>query len=318
VASIEERFLALRSGLERGAPPAEIDAAVAALLADVNRAERMLSAGAERRSFVSTAVASGGILVREGVEAALLIAALLGIAARAGLEDKKRWVHAGWGTAVACGAITWVLSSRLIAISGASRETIEGVTALLATAVLFYVSYSLIAQKEVARWMKFLRAQVTPGRAVLSLFGVSFLAAYREAFETVLFYQTLLSSQASTTAALVGALAGAVLLFGLVAAYSRAGRFAPPQVFFKVSSYLLYGLAVVFAGQGVDALQLTGLVPVHAIRVPTVPALGVYPTLETFAAQGVLLLLAGVAFFMNRRAPSPPVPVKTDGVAAAR
>ncbi len=306
VGTIEERFLALRAGLDAGAPPAEIDAAVGALLADVNRAEMLLGAATQKQSFAETAIASGGILLREGVEAALLIAALLGIATKAGLGDRKRWVHAGWGSALALGAITWILSTKLIAISGASRELIEGVTALLATLVLFYVSYSLVAKKEVARWMSFLRAQVSPRRAAASLFGVAFLAAYREAFETVLFYQTLLASRAGTSAVLAGMAGGAVVLVTLVLAYSRAGRFAPPQMFFKVSSTLLYALAVVFAGQGVAALQLTGVIPIHALHVPSIPALGVHPTLETCAAQGLLLALALVAFMQGRRAPSPP------------
>ena len=69
-----------------------------------------------------------------------------------------------------------------------------------------------------------------------------------------------------------------VLLVALVFAYSRAGRFAPPQIFFKASSYLLYALCVVFAGQGVAALQLTGIVPVHALSVPSFPSLGVHST----------------------------------------
>jgi high-affinity iron transporter len=312
VTAIEERFLALRSRLEAGAPPAEIDASAGALLADVTRAEMLLASGSEKQSFAGTAIASGGILLREGVEAALLIAALLGVAAQAGLGERKRWVHAGWVSALVLGGVTWVLSSKLIAISGASRELIEGVTALLATLVLFYVSYSLFAKKEVARWMRFLRGQVSPRRAAVSLFGVSFLAAYREAFETVLFYQTLLASRASTAAALVGALAGAVLLVALVTAYSRAGRFAPPQVFFKVSSYLLYALAVVFAGQGVAALQLTGVMPIHALAVPSIPVLGVHSTVETCAAQGVLLALALAAFVLDRNAPpGPGIPAKS-------
>ncbi len=310
VSSMEERFLALRAGLDAGAPPAEIDAGVGALLADVNRAERLAGGGGERQSFASTAVASGGILLREGVEAALLIAALLGVASKAGLGDRKRWVHAGWASALVLGVVTWLLSSRLIAISGASRELIEGVTALLATAVLFYVSYSLVAKQQVARWMAFLRGQVSPRRAAASLFGVSFLAAYREAFETVLFYQTLLAAHTSTTAVLAGVGGGAVVLIALVVAYSRAGRFAPPQLFFKVSSYLLYALAVVFAGQGVAAMQLTGVMPIHALRVPSVPALGLHPTVETCAAQGALLVLALVAFVLGRRAPAAPQPAK--------
>ncbi len=333
VTTLEERFISLRSRLEAGAPPDELEAGVAALLRDLTRAELVLATPAEGRSFLSTAVSSGGILLREGVEAALLIAALLGIATQAMMgsaptapgapaiepmspADRKRYVHYGWSSALVLGGITWFVSARLITLSGASRELIEGVTAILATLVLFYVSWSLLAKKEVARWMKFLRAQVSPRRAALSLFGVSFLAAYREAFETVLFYQALLSSKASASAALVGALGGAALLAALVYAYTRAGRFAPPQVFFKVSSYLLYALAVVFAGQGIAALQLTGHLPIHTIAIPSIPALGIHPTIETCAAQGLLVLLAVAGLYAERKNTPAPQPTTAKAPAA--
>ncbi|MCC6555487.1 MAG: FTR1 family protein, partial [Polyangiaceae bacterium] len=252
-----------------------------------------------------TAISSAGIILREGVEAALLIAALLGLAAQAGLSDQRRYVHLGWGVALVLGVLTWIASARLITLSGASRELIEGVTALLATAVLFYVSYSLLARREIARWMRFLKEQISPRKAALSLFLVSLLAAYREAFETVLFYQALLASDAPAAAALAGAAGGALALVALVLAYTRAGRFAPPQLFFRASSYLLYGLAVVVAGQGVAALQMAGKVPVHPVGLPSVPALGLFPTVETLAAQLLLLALAVLgAAVQRRRAPA--------------
>lgn len=298
--TIEDRFRSLRARFEAGAPATEVNSEIASVMREITRAEAALAPSRGGKSFASTAFASAGILLREGVEAALLIAALLGLAAQAGLGDRKRYVHLGWGVALGLGALTWLVSSKLIAISGARRELIEGVTALLAMGVLFYVSYSLLAKREVARWMKFLRERVSKRSAALSLFGVALLAAYREAFETVLFYQALLASNASVTAALAGALAGAVLLVLLVVAYTRAGRFAPPQVFFKISSYLLYGLAVIFAGQGVSALQLAGVLPLHPVPGPAIPALGVYPTLETLGAQLVLLGLAAFALFMSR------------------
>ncbi|WP_433936149.1 FTR1 family protein [Sorangium cellulosum] len=311
-AALEARSMELRGHLERGASPAELGAAMDALLRDVGRAESLLSPAAAPKSFASTALSSAGIILREGVEAALLIAALLGLAAQAGLADKRRFVHLGWITALGLGVLTWIASARIVAISGAQRELIEGVTALLATAVLFYVSYSLLAKREVARWMRFLKAQISPRRAALSLFGVSMLAAYREAFETVLFYQALLASNASATAALAGAVGGAVVLVAVVAAYTRAGRFAPPQVFFRISSYLLYALAVIFAGQGVAALQMAGKVPVHALPFGGVPALGIFPTVETLAAQLVLVIFALIGILAERRhanaAPKPPAP----------
>lgn len=300
-AAIEERYGALRSALESSKSDEELTSAIEGFGRDLARAEAVAAERSASRGFVATALSSGGIVLREGVEAALLIAALLGLARQAGLEKKRRYVHLGWASAVVMGLLTWLLSAKLVSISGARREVIEGVTALLAMAVLFYVSYSLLAKREVARWMKFLREHVSPARAALSLFGVAFLAAYREAFETVLFYQALLASNAQVGAAIAGAAGGAVVLVGLVLAYSRAGRFTPPQVFFKISSYLLYGLAVVFAGQGIAALQTVGALPMHPVGSFRVPALGIHPTVETLAAQLVLIGLAIAAYVIGKR-----------------
>jgi high-affinity iron transporter len=304
VAKLEQRIVSLRGQIAERAPAAEVTASIDAALADLTHAAALTSG--EPASFVSTALSSAGIVLREGVEAALLIAALLGIAVQAGLGHRKRLVHAGWISALVAGVATWLLARFVVEISGARRELIEGLTALAATAVLFYVSYSLLAKREVARWMKFLRSQVTARRAGLSLFGVAFLAAYREAFETVLFYQTLLSQNASPSAAIGGAAAGGVVLVVVVLAYSRAGRFVPPQVFFQISSYLLYALAVVFVGQGLAALQMVGVVPAHPVPLPSVPALGLYPTLETCTAQLTLVVAAVVGAVLARRPPVDP------------
>lgn len=298
---IEERYGALRAALESSKPDEDIANAMDGFRQELARAEALLADRSASRGFVATALSSGGIVLREGVEAALLIAALLGLARQAGLDEKRRYVHLGWGSAVALGLLTWLLSAKLVTISGARREVIEGATALLATFVLFYVSYSLIAKREVARWMKFLREHVSPTRAAMSLFGVAFLAAYREAFETVLFYQALLASNAPAGAALTGAAGGAVLLVVLVLAYSKAGRFTPPQVFFKISSYLLYALAVVFAGQGIAALQTVGALPIHPVGDFRLTALGIHPTVETWAAQLVLVGAAVAAYVIGKR-----------------
>ena len=103
---------------------------------------------------------------------------------------------------------------------------------------------------------------------------------------------------------------GAAALVVLVVAYSRAGRFAPPQLFFKISSYLLYGLAVVFAGQGIAALQVVGVAPLHTFRFVGVPWLGIYPTLETCAAQLLMIGLAVVAALVSQPAGPKPEAAK--------
>ncbi|MET0595641.1 MAG: FTR1 family protein, partial [Polyangiaceae bacterium] len=184
--------------------------------------------------------------------------------------------------------------------------------------VLFYVSYWLIAKREVARWMSYLRDKAKSG-ATYSLFGIAFLAVYREAFETVIFYQALIAQPGSGSAAGFGALLGAAALVAIVIAYGRAGKFAPPQSFFAFSSLLLYGLAVVFAGQGISALQTTGHLPFHPVRLPHVPALGVYSTVETYVVQATLIALAvGAAIALrSQREPPPPGPGR-DGMAGTR
>jgi high-affinity iron transporter len=313
---IEERFKMLRRDIEEGKPRRDIEEGLAALGAELTRAGTKLDAAPP--SFTTTLLSSAGIALREGVEAALLIAALLAVVGRAGTPERKRWVHAGWATAVVAGGATWFVSRHFIEMSGLRRELIEGLTAVVASLVLFYVSYWLIAKREVARWMAYLRVKASSG-ATFSLFGIAFLAVYREAFETVLFYQALIAQPGSGGAAGLGALLGVAALVAIVLAYGRAGKFAPPQSVFVFSSFLLYGLAVVFAGQGISALQTTGHLPFHPVRLPHLPALGVYSTLETYVVQAALVALAiGAAIVLRaQREPPPPGPGR-DGVAGTR
>jgi high-affinity iron transporter len=267
---IEAHFKEIRADIDRGALETEANRKLASLAALLGRARRTLDSAGQVRSFPDVILYSAGIALREGVEAALLIAALLAVVGRAGTPERKRWVHVGWTSAVAAGAVTWFAARRIVELSGLRREMLEGITALIAAAVLFYVSYWLFAKREAARWMAYLRTRAGAGNAALSLFGISFLAVYREAFETILFFQPIIAQPGARAAAAVGALAGAALLGLLVVAYGRAGRFAPPRSFFAFSTLLLYALAVVFAGQGIAALQTTGHLPLHPVALPVV------------------------------------------------
>jgi high-affinity iron transporter len=311
VRDIEMAFKQVRADIESGAPRELTNQKLDALVVQMARAGAALGNEGVAPSFWTTAFSSAGIALREGAEAALLIAALLAVVGRAGPPERKRWVHAGWITAAVAAAITWLVSRRLVEMSGLGRETLEGVAALLAAFVLFYVSYWLFAKREAARWVTYLRTKAKVQDAAISLFGISFLAVYREGFETVIFYQALVAQPGAGPAAGLGAVVGLALLIGLVIVYGRAGKFAPPQSFFAFSSLLLYALAVVFAGQGIAALQTTGLLPLHPAALPHLPALGVYPTIETYAVQGAMIALALVAFMVMRAHRTPPAPGAT-------
>lgn len=290
----EREMMAYRGLLQSSAPLGQVErqaAAVQTLLAEVR--EKL---GSTQLSQATTFVSALVILLREGVEAILVIAAILAFLTRAGRADARRWVHAGWIAALALGGLTWVISGYLVEISGASREITEGVTALVAAAMLLYVGYWLHSKSHSAAWQKFIKAKVSGAlsRGTLwTLVIVSFLAVYREAFETVLFYQALAAQAGSQShGALLGGLAlAAALLVALAWVILRASVRLPVGLFFSVSSIVLAILAVIFTGQGIAALQEAGKIGVDAVAFIAVPVLGIYPTAQTLAAQAAVILV---------------------------
>ena len=183
------------------------------------------------------------------------------------------------------GGLTWWLASYVVRISGATREMTEGVTALVAAAVLLYVGFWMHGKSQASRWQAFLETRLAgamSGRTMRALGFVSFLAVYREVFETVLFYEAL-AAQAGprSTMALTGGLAAAAAtLLVLGWAIVRGSLRMPLALFFGVSAMLIGLLAVVFAGKGIAALQEAGYLPVHTVNIPAVPLIGLYPNAE--------------------------------------
>jgi high-affinity iron transporter len=167
---------------------------------------------------------------------------------------------------------------------------------LLATAMLFYVSYWLLSKMEVARWNQFVRGRVqeaVSSGSALALATVAFLAVYREGFETVLFYKALFLAGAGSVAPVVGGmLVGGVALALVYYAIHRWGVRIPLKPFFVITSAFLYYMAFVFAGKGIAELQEGGVIGTTVLPwAPRWPALGIYPTVESLALQGVLVVL---------------------------
>jgi high-affinity iron transporter len=164
--------------------------------------------------------------------------------------------------------------------------------------VLFYVSYWLLSKMEVVKWNHFVKSKVEDaltGGSALALASAAFLAVYREGFETVLFYKALFVSATASGAMPVaaGMLAGGLVLVVVYVAIDRFGVRLPLKPFFAVTSGFLYYMAFVFAGKGVAELQEGGTIGTTvAAWAPRIPALGIYPTAESLAAQGILVLLA--------------------------
>ena len=293
--SLENRFAALRTRAAGGATPSELDGIQSGLAADLENAERVLG---ETLSPFNLFLQSFVILVREGLEAILVLGALMTFLVKTGAAHRKRDLHVGVGAAVGASLLTAFALETVFRLSPGRREALEGLTMMVATVVLFYVSYWLLSKMEVAKWNRFVRGKVqdaVSSGSALALASAAFLAVYREGFETVLFYKALFlagGSGSSTAAVLAGIAAGSIVMVLVYLAINRFGVRLPLKPFFGVTSAFLYYMAFVFAGKGVAELQEGRLLPTTIVSWgPRVPALGIYPTVESLAAQGILLVL---------------------------
>lgn len=301
----EREMIELRAAIERGEAPQALEKRVARVDGLLAGAEDRL--GGDALSPGTAFATSLLILLREGLEAILVLAAIIAFVAKTGRRDALRWVHAGWIAALILGAITWIAATFLIEISGANRELTEGVTALVAAGVLLYVGYWLHGKSYADSWNRFLRHQVGQALARRTLWAmatVSFLAVYREMFEIVLFYQALWvqAAGAGRAAVLGGAACAAVLLAAIATALFKYSLRLPLGPFFNAMSGLLALLAVVFAGHGVAALQEAGVIGARQLGFRPLPLLGIYPSVEALSAQLLALALVAFGFWAARRA----------------
>jgi high-affinity iron transporter len=298
-ARLETDFAALRTSAAGGASGAELGRIRRQLESGLENAERALG---DQLSAANLFFQSFVILVREGLEAILLVGALLTFLVKVGAGQRRRDVNLGVGAAVLASLLTAVAIETVFHLTPANQEALEGITMVAATIVLFYVSYWLLSKMEVAKWNHFVKTKVRhalSSGSSLALASAAFLAVYREGFETVLFYKALFlagGSSSATVPILAGILLGTAVLIVVYLAINRFGMRLPLKPFFGVTSAFLYYMAFVFAGKGVAELQEGGYLTMTIVSgAPRVPALGIYPTLESLAVQGLLLLLLAVA-----------------------
>ncbi len=244
------------------------------------------------------------ILLREGLEALLIVAALAAFLVRTKRQDGLRYIHLGWISALVLGLFTWWASLSLVSISGASREITEGVAAIVATLVLLYVGFWMHDKTSAAKWKKFIddsmHKALTSG-TLWTLTGLSFIAVYREAFETILFYQALWAqtSEAGKTMAFSGFLSAVTVLAVLGWLIMRYSVRLPLRQFFAVTGGLMFVLAIIFAGKGIAALQEAGVLISSPVNFFRIDLLGIYPNLQGLLVQLALIILA--VFLWNKK-----------------
>ena len=289
---LEAQFTQFRNSIKQGVSVEEIEKQRGDIEGKLDQAAQMM--GSDDFPGYYAFLNSALIILREGLEAALILAAIVAMLRVLGAADAVRYIHFGWVLALVAGVITWIAAQTVLTFSGQHRESMEGFISIFAAAALFYVGYWLHTRTEARRWQAFIQDKVQnvlSSKSIFGLVGISFFAVYREAFEVVLFYQALwLQNENSHHAILGGFGAGVVALIAVTFAIFKLGLRIPLKYFFGVTGTLLYIMAFIFAGTGINQLQAAGWLPATPLNFPpAVPLLGIFPTMETLAAQGLLL-----------------------------
>lgn len=294
---VEAAMTELRISITQGAPVAEVVSRVARANALLDTAERAIAPG--EADNVASFVGAFTILLREGLEALLIVVAMIALLRKAERPEVLRYVHGGWIAALAAGGATWVAATFFISISGASRELTEGFGSLLAAVVLVSVGIWMHGKSHADAWQAYIRDKLSKALSQGSawfLFLLVFVVVYREVFETILFYAAIWS-QGGHTGMLAGALTAVAVLALVAWALLSYSKRLPIGRFFSLSSILMAILSVILVGKGVAALQEAGWLDVHPLTwLPRVEILGLYPTVQGVAVQLLTIAVVIIGF----------------------
>ena len=236
------------------------------------------------------------ILLREGVEALLIVMALVTTLKAAKKKKGLKWVYSGaFAGIVASLLIAYILQIAFPAVtSGTNREIIEGAVGIFAVIMMILIGIWLHSKSSVKKWNAFMESQmqtVTKTGSFLSMFALSFLAVFREGAETILFYVGILPRISSFDFVLGISLALLVLVV-IAFVMNKASQFFLPHKIFFILTWMIYALAFKMTGVSIHALQLTNMIPNHQISgIPSIDILGIYPSWEGLAGQTLFILV---------------------------
>lgn len=293
--TLEGKMTAVRGNIESKVPASVVTASIQDAKVYINKAKEVLQTKSDSPWFEFLMAAS--ILLREGLEAFLIILAILGVIRAVGDKKAALWVHGGWILAILFGVVAWFFTDWIIEMGfgPVHRELMEGSVSLIAVVVLLYVGFWLHSKTEVNKWKEFIEVRVknmTTGGNLFGLAAIAFFAVFREALESVLFLSalTIEGGPGSKMAVGSGAVAAIVTVLLLGAIVLRFSARLPIRKLFKYSSFMLGFLSVVLVGKGIHSLQEIGWLSVTSTPFHfNINLIGLYPTMQTLVAQFVIL-----------------------------
>ena len=305
----EYQFYKVKKAMLDGAPLEEVQAESKTLIEMVNENVTEMEGAHGSEGGWASFFPAFLILIREGLEAILVLVAIIAYLKKSGNEKYLDTVYNAMIAAIIASFATAYLFATIFesTAAGAGREILEGATALFAVFVLLATSAWLGGKADAKVWKEYIQGMVdksmTTGKAK-ALALAAFLAVYREGAEVILFYQALFNNTATDVDMIwYGFGAGCAVIAILFFAMQYGVLRIPLRPLFLFTSVLMYLLAVTFAGGGIRELQegsIFSQTPIESIPIPTIDVLGIYPTVETFGVQ-VLLLVLGVAAILYRK-----------------
>ena len=298
--STEKTLMAYRQSLQDGLSVAQAEQRLAEAKTKLDQAAKLL--GSDGLSWSLSYISGLLILLREGLEAILVLAAILAFLRNTGQQSAMRSVNIGWGLALVAGFATWAVAAYVIDVGGAQRELLEGSTALFASVMVLWLGVWMHDRRHAAAWQDYIKSSLVSGGGRFGFAVLAFFSVYRELFEVILFYETLWlqAGPAGHQAVLAGGATALVLLVGLAWVILRGSAKLPLSLFFSINAGLLCALSVVFAGHGVKALQEAGVLGTRPMAFFEFDWLGIHPDVYSLSAQAVALLAILVLYGRSR------------------
>ncbi|POF40972.1 cystathionine gamma-synthase [Pseudomonas laurylsulfativorans] len=300
----EKSLMAYRQSLQDGLSVTDVEQRLDAAKAKLKASADLL--GNDGLSWSLSYISGLLILLREGLEAILVLAAILAFLRNTGQQAAVRSVNVGWGLAFLAGLGTWALAAYVIDVSGSQRELLEGATALFASVMVLWLGVWMHDRRHAAAWQDYIKASLVGGGGRFGFATLAFFSVYRELFEVILFYETLWlqAGPAGHNAVLAGGATAVVLLIGLAWVILRGSAKLPLALFFSINAGLLCALSVVFAGHGVKALQEAGIFGTRPVPFFEFDWLGIHADAYSLGAQAVAILAIVVLYGRSRMAES--------------
>ncbi|PYC09888.1 cystathionine gamma-synthase [Pseudomonas protegens] len=296
----EKALMAYRQSLQDGLPVAQAEQRLDAAKAKLKESAELL--GGDSLSWSLSFISGLLILLREGLEAILVLAAILAFLRNTGQQSAVRSVNVGWGLALLAGLATWALAAYVIDVSGSQRELLEGATALFASVMVLWLGVWMHDRRHAAAWQDYIKSSLVGGGGRFGFAVLAFFSVYRELFEVILFYETLWlqAGPAGHNAVMAGGATALVLLVGLAWVILRGSAKLPLALFFGINAALLCALSVVFAGHGVKALQEAGIFGTRPVAFFDFDWLGIHADAYSLGAQAVAILAIVVLYSRSR------------------